>query len=69
MTRGRVLGLLALLGALSLTGCRSYCEHFFPAQNGCCCTPPPCCSPCSNYPVQAQPCAPAAPGWNVPSHQ
>lgn len=70
MKGGTILRFLAVAGILSLAGCRNYCERNYPApgyapNSGC--TPQPCCAPASNYPVQAQPCAPA-PGWNVPAH-
>jgi hypothetical protein len=76
MTGGRIVRLLALAGLLALTGCRAFCDRYYehncpPGYNnncGCAAPPPPCCAPVSNYPVQAQPCAPAAPGWNVPQH-
>ena len=70
MTSGRILRVLALIGVLSLTGCRAWCERQCAPYNNCACpcAPQPCCAPASNYPVQAQPCAPAAPAWNVPTH-
>jgi len=70
MTSGRILRLLALIGALSLTGCRAWCDRYYgqPGYGNCGCAPQPCCAPASYSPVQAQPCAPAAPGWNVPTH-
>jgi hypothetical protein len=73
MTRARIVRFLALAAAaLSLAGCRAFCDRYYPppgyAQPGCGCYQPqqPCCAPASNYPVQAQPCAPAAPVWGAP---
>ncbi len=71
MTSGRILRFLALAGALSLTGCRAFCDRYYPppayGAQGCGCQPqPPCCAPASNYPVQ--PCAPAQPVWGAPTH-
>jgi hypothetical protein len=70
MTGGRIVRLLALAALLALTGCRSWCERHYPEPNyaGNCCQPQPqpCCAPATNYPLQ--PCAPAAPAWNTPSH-
>ncbi|HVS40483.1 MAG TPA: hypothetical protein VMS17_33305 [Gemmataceae bacterium] len=71
MSRGRILRFLALAAAaLSLAGCRAWCDHYYPQQGygGCCCQPQPCCAPASNYPVQPQPCAPAQPVWGAPQH-
>jgi len=70
MKSGRILKLMALIGALSLTGCRAWCDRYNPPAGygncGCSCAPQPCCAPASNYPLQ--PCAPAAPNWSVPQH-
>ena len=71
MKVGRIVRLAALAAALCLAGCRAWCDRYYPPSNyggNCCCPPQPCCAPVSNYPVQAQPCAPAAPAWNVPTH-
>ncbi len=69
MTSGRLLRFLALgAAALALAGCRAWCDHNYP-QNcapACGCQPQPCCTPPSNYPVQAQPCAPTQPVWGPP---
>ena len=67
MTSGRILRFLALAGALALAGCRAFCERYNPPPSCGCYQPQPCCAPQSNYPVQAQPCAPSQPVW-APQH-
>ncbi len=74
MTSGRILRFLAMGAALALTGCRAFCDRYYPppayGAQGCGCYQPqqPCCAPASNYPVQPQPCAPAQPVWGAPTH-
>jgi hypothetical protein len=69
MAGRRILRVLAVLGLLSSAGCRTWCDHWYPATHpGACYAPaacqPCCCTPCG--PAAGYQAAPSA-GWNQPA--